>query len=238
MIVIVLVVVVGGAFIAETVARDLTRDAVLASVEANLPPNVDADVDVEIAGDWVILQLLSGRMDEVTLSSDDVVFDGIRVENISVTASGVPVDLKSAVSEIDATATLDQAAVNELLTLPGNDPELLLGDGTVGYQDSTTFFGFDIGYLVTAMLTPDGTDVLLTSESAEVTSSVGSVDVSRVIERLLGSEPIRICAADRLPVGVTISDIAVGSEQATIGLSAEDFVLSDTSLQTTGECQG
>lgn len=234
--VVALLVVVGGAFLAESVARGFTEDAVAAAVEANLPSNVEASVDVDIAGDWVILQLLSGRMQDVTITSDDAVFEGIPVDRVTVTASGVPIDLKSAVDSIDATATLDQAALNELLTLPGNDPELVLGEGTVGYEDSTTVFGFSVGYLITAALAPDGTDVLLTSEGAEVTSSAGSLDVSGIVDRLRGSEPVRVCVADRLPVGVTISGIDVAGGQAALSLAASDFTLSGSSLRSTGEC--
>lgn len=229
-------VVVGGAFLAESLARGITEDAVEDAVESNLPDNVDATVDADVAGDWVIVQLLSGRMAEVTISSDDARFEGMPVDQVTVTASGVPVDLKSPVDAIKAAATLDEAALNELLTLPGNDPDLSLGDGTVSYDDMATVFGFDIGFLITASLTPDGTDVLVTSEEAQITSSAGVVDVSTILDRLLGSEPLRVCLADRLPDGVTISGIDVQGGAATLSLAAKDFTLSESALRSTGEC--
>jgi hypothetical protein len=229
-------VVVGGAFLAEYITRGVAEDAVAVAVESNLPSNVDGTVDVDIAGDWVLLQLISGRMDEVTLSSDDASVDGIPVEKVTLTASGVPIDLKSAVDDIDATLSLDQPALNELLTLPGNDPQLVLGDGTVGYEDSMTVFGVPIGYLATASLLPDGADVLLTTQGAELTSTVGNLDVSGLLDRIVGSEPLRICVADRLPAGVTISTIEVRDGVANLSLAASDFTLSASSLRSTGEC--
>lgn len=230
-------VVVGGAFLAESVARGFTEDAVTAAVEANLPSNVEGTVDVDIAGDWVILQILSGRMDEITISSDDITFDGIPVDFLTVTASGVPIDLKSPVSSLAATVELDQAGLNELLTLPGNDPELVLGEGDVTYEDSATVLGFDVGYRVTATLAPDGTDVLLSPEAAELTSSIGSIDASRVLDLIVGDEPVRVCAADKLPLGVTISRIAVLEGVGTLSLAASDFTLSGKDLRAKGECQ-
>lgn len=230
------IVVVGGAFLAETVTRGIAEDSVAAAAEASLPSNVEGTVDVDIAGDWVLLQLLSGRMDTVTLTSADARFDDIPVENVRVAASGVPLDLKSAIDDIAATASLDQPALNELLTLPGNDPELTLNDDTVGYEDSTTFFGIPVGYRVTASLVPDGTDVLLTPESAEVTTVIGDLDLSGLVEQIVGSEPIRICVAEKLPEGVTISGIEVRNGLATLDLSASNFVLSGQALRTTGEC--
>ena len=229
-------VVIAGAFLAESVARGFTEDAVKAAVEANMPSNVDGTVDVDIAGEWVILQILSGQMDEITISSDDLAVDGIPVDNVTVTASGVPIDLKSPVDGLTATAALDQAALNELLTLPGNDPELVLGDGDVTYEDSATVFGFEVGYRVTATLVPDGTDVLLTPESAELTSSIGSVDASRVLDLIVGDEPVRVCAADKLPEGVTISGISIVEGTGALSLSASDFTLSGQALRARGEC--
>ncbi|MET0933938.1 MAG: DUF2993 domain-containing protein [Mycetocola sp.] len=234
--VVAVLVVVGGAFLAEYITRGVAEDAVEVAVESNLPSNVDGTVDVDIAGDWVLLQLLSGRMDFVTITSDDVTFDSIPVEKIVVTASGVPIDLKAPVENIAATVSLDQATLNQLLTLPGNDPELSLGNGTVGYEDSTTVIGIPIGYAVTAVLTPDGTDVLISAQSAEVTTGLGSIDLSGIVDRILGAEPVRVCLADKLPVGVTISAIDVRDGVAHLSLAASDFTLSGSSLRTTGEC--
>lgn len=233
---VVVALVIGGAFLAESIARGFSEDAVKAAVEANMPSNVEGTVDVDIAGDWVILQLLSGRMDEITISSDDITFDGIPVDLLTVTASGVPIDLKSPVSSVKATAALNQAGVNELLTMPGNDPELILGDGDVSYADSATVLGFDVGYLITATMTPDGTDVLLSPQSAELTSSAGNVDASRVLDLLVGDKPLRLCAAEKLPVGVTISRILILEGLGTLSLDATDFTLSGSSLRTMGEC--
>jgi len=229
-------VVVGGAFLAESITRGVVEDTVAGAVQSNFPANVDGTVDVDIAGDWVLLQLFSGRMDQVTLTSDDLLLDGIPVEKMTVTASGVPIDLKATVNDIDATVTLDEPALNELLTLPNNDATIGLGDGTVGYEGSTTVFGVPIGYQVTASLSPDGTDVLVTPQGAELTSALGAVDLSGVVDRVVGSEPVRICLADKLPVGVSISGIVVRNGLATLTLAASDFTLSGKSLRSKGEC--
>src|SRR5690606_29152093 len=83
-----------------------------------------------------------------------------------------------------------------------------------------------VGYRVMASLVPDGTDVLLTPESAEVTTVIGDLDLSGLVEQIVGSEPIRICVAEKLPEGVTISGIEVRNGLATLDLSASNFVLS------------
>ncbi|MET0715959.1 MAG: DUF2993 domain-containing protein [Mycetocola sp.] len=233
--VVAVLVVLGGAFLAEYITRGVVEDTVAAAAESNLPSNVDGTVDVDIAGDWVLLQLLSGRMEQVTLTSDDLTFDGIPVEKMTVTALGVPIDLKAPVEDIDATVTLDEPALNELLTLPDNDAAITLGDGTIGYEGSTSVFGVPIGYVVTAALSPDGTDLLVTPQGAEVTTAVGALDLSGIVDRVV-SEPLRLCLADKLPVGVSISSIEVENGVATLSLAASDFTLSDSSLRSLGEC--
>jgi hypothetical protein len=227
--------VVGGLFLAESITKGVATDAIAVAVESSLPATVDATVDVDIAGDWVLFQIFTGALDQVTLTSDDAMVDGSPAD-FQLVVTQVPLDLKQPVGNIDATVSLGPGSINELLTLPGNDPEVALGEDTVSYADSATVLGFTIGYLVNATLSPEGTDVLATPIAASVTSDVGSLDVSSVIERILGAQPVRICVADRLPVGVTISKIDVTPEAATLALTASDFTLNGESLRARGTC--
>ena len=227
--------IIGGLFLAENVTRGIATDAIAVAVETSLPTAVDADVDVDIAGDWVLFQIFTGRLDRVTLTSDDAMVDGSPA-NFQLIATDVPLDLKQPVGNVDATVSLGPGSINELLTLPGNDPEVALGEDTVSYADSASVLGFTLGYLVNATLSPNGTDVLATPVAATVTSDVGSLDVSGVIDRILGAQPVRICLADRLPVGVTVSGIGLTPETATLSLTARDFTLNGESLRKRGSC--
>lgn len=226
---------IGALFLAEGVTKGIATDAIAVAVETSLPASVDAEVDVDIAGEWVLFQIFSGRLDRVTLTSNDAMVDGSPAD-FTLVATDVPLDLKLPVGNIDASVSLGPGSINELLTLPGNDPEVALGDGTVSYADSASVLGFTLGYLVNASLTPAGTDVLATPLDASVTSDVGSLDVSGVIERILGAQPVVICVADRLPVGVTIAGIDVTPERVTLELTASDFTLNGESLRDRGTC--
>ncbi|MFU8945739.1 DUF2993 domain-containing protein [Mycetocola zhadangensis] len=227
--------VIGGLFLAENVTKGIATDAIAVAVETSLPASVDADVDVDIAGDWVLFQIFTGKLDKVTLSSDDAMVDGSPAD-FQLVATGVPLDLKQPVGNIAATVSLGPGSINELLTLPGNDPEVALGEDTVSYADSASVLGFTVGYLVNATLTPAGTDILAAPVAANITTDVGSLDVSAVIERLLGAQPVPICVADRLPIGVTIAGIDVQPDAATLTLTADDFTLNGESLRTRGTC--
>lgn len=235
-IVIVIVVAIFGAlaFVVDWLARGIAEDAVKVAVQSKLPDEVDADVDVEIGGDWVLLQYLSGTMDEVTISDDSASINGVPLA-MSVTASRVPTNLEAPVGDIRVTASLGPDALNGMLTLPGNDPQLSLGDGTLGYADSVSAFGLDLGYQVTAAAQPDGTDILLTPQDVAITSDAGNLDVSAITSQILGGGPIRVCVADYLPVGVTIESIGVTPEAATLVLTGSDLVLSGA-LANRGSC--
>ncbi|AWB85890.1 DUF2993 domain-containing protein [Mycetocola zhujimingii] len=231
----VIALAIGGLFLAESVTRGIATDAIAVAVESSLPSAVDADVDVDIAGEWVLFQIFSGSLEKVTLTSDDAMVDGSPAD-FTLVATDVPLDLKQPVGDIDATVSLGPGSINELLTLPGNDAEVALGDGTVSYADEASILGFTLGYLVEATLSPNGTDVFATPVAASVTTDVGSLDVSGLIERILGAQPVRICVADRLPVGVTITSIDVTPERATLNLRASDFTLNGESLRARGTC--
>ena len=227
--------IIGGLFLAENVTKGIATDAIAVAVETSLPSSVDADVDVDIAGDWILFQIFTGRLDRVTLTSVDAMVDGSPA-NFELIATDVPLDLKQPVGNVNATVSLGPGSINELLTLPGNDPEVALGDGSVSYADSASVLGFTLGYLVNATLSPNGTNVLATPVAATVTSDVGSLDVSGVIERILGAQPVRICLADRLPVGVSVSGIDLTPETATLSLKARQFTLNGESLRKRGSC--
>ncbi|GAB3617816.1 hypothetical protein GCM10027416_23730 [Okibacterium endophyticum] len=236
-VVIVIVVVILGALVmlVEWLARDLAEDAVKIGVQSNLPDNVEANVDVEVGGDWVIFQYLSGTMDEVTIS-DEALVDGVPVA-LSITASEVPTDLATSVGTVEATATVGPDTLNSMFTLPGNDPVVSLGEGTLVYADSTNVFGVDIGYQLTTTPQPDGTDVLLTRQGVEVTSSVGALDLTGIADQILGGEPVRVCMASHLPVGITIESIDVEPAEATLVLVGHDVELSGGALATRGTCE-
>jgi hypothetical protein len=222
-------------FAGDSIARAIAEDVVKSQVEQRLPENVEADVDVSIEGDWVIAQLLSGRLENVVMTDEDAVLDGVPV-GIHIDATDVPTDVKQTVGHIDATATLDAAALNSFLTLPAGDPELSLGDGTLAYENSSAFLGIQFSYLLSVTPQAAGTSLILTPESAELTTDFGSVDVAPVIERLVGDAPVTVCVAEYLPEGAQLTALAVTPEAADLTISMSDVELSGALLESRGSC--
>ncbi|MBM7831158.1 hypothetical protein JOE59_001863 [Agromyces cerinus] len=232
---IVLAVVVALVVVADLVARGIAEQRVAEEIEANLPDGVEGDVTVAIGGFSVIGQYLSGTMQHVELDAPALTVEGAPIA-VSVVAEGMPVDLASPVEQLTATITADADSINQLITVAGVETGLTLGDGTVGYEGSIEIFGLPITYQVTATPVAAGDSVLLEPEGVEVGAVGASIDVSGVIERLLGGDPLEICIADRLPEGVQLESIAVAPGAAAIRLQADGLVLDSASLEQKGTC--
>jgi len=221
--------------VADVVVRNLAQERVAEEIRSNLPEGVEGDVDVTIGGFSVVAQYLSGTMDRVELSAPELTVNDVPL-GVHVVAEGVPVDLASPVAHLTAVIDADQDAVDRLITVPGVDGGFTLGDGLVGYDDTIDVFGIPIGYSVTARPTAAGDTVLLQPEGVEVTSGGGAVDVSGLVGRLLGDDPLPICVAEYLPDGVEVNDITIAPGTATVELEARDITLDEASLTSTGSC--
>ncbi|MFC9561483.1 DUF2993 domain-containing protein [Agromyces sp. NPDC056965] len=232
---VVLAVVVALVVVADILARGIAEQRVAEEIEANLPDGVEGDVDVAIGGFSVIAQYLSGTMQHVELDAPALTVDGTPLA-VSVVAEGMPVDLESSVDRLTATITADADSVNQLITVAGVETGLTLGEGTVGYEGRIEVFGLPITYQVTATPVAAGGSVLLEPEAVEVGAVGASIDVSGIVERLLGGDPLEVCIADRLPAGVQLESIAVTPGAAAVRLQADGLVLDSASLEQKGTC--
>lgn len=221
--------------VADVVARGLAEQRVAEEVSASLPAGAAGDVDVSIGGFSVITQYLSGTMEQVSLSAPELVVDGAPLA-VEVDLRGVPVDLGSPVDRIDATVSAEEDALNRLVQVPGSTGSITLGDGTVGYEGGIELFGRTIAYQVTASPTAAGSEVLLQPVGVEIGSGGGSLDLSGLVERVLGSDPVAFCVAERLPEGVEVTGIAAAPGMLRVELEGSEITLDEAHLQQTGSC--
>jgi LmeA-like phospholipid-binding len=221
--------------VADVIVRNIAEARFAEEIEANLPDGVEGDVGVTIGGLSVIAQYLSGTMQRVELSAPELDVEGVPIA-VDVVGEGVPVDLASPVGHLTATIEADAAAVNRLIDVQGVEGELAFGDGTVGYTDSVRFLGFPIEFTVTARPTAAGDTVLLEPVGVDVAAGGGSIDVSGIVDRLLGDDPIAVCVAEHLPAGVEVQQLTVSPTGATVALQADGLRLDEASLATLGSC--
>ncbi|MFD4422802.1 DUF2993 domain-containing protein [Agromyces sp. NPDC058484] len=227
-------VVVLAVFLLDGAVRGIVEDSIEQDVASRLPDAVQGEVTATVEGGPLVFQLLSGRAERIELDAPVLTVDGVPIA-VHVVAQGVPFDRSAPVRELTGSITLDEEALNRFVTLPDATSSLRLGEGEFSYESELEVFGFPVGYSATAQAEAQGDTVLLTATDAEVTTGLGPIDLGGLVEQVVG-EPIPVCVAQWLPEGVGVTGITVTPEHVTAELAADDIVLSERSLGTTGSC--
>lgn len=234
---IVLVVLIGLIVTAELVARAVLPGIVRSVVIEELDLPADQQLDVT-AGGILLPQLIAGRLDRLDLSTDAVTLEGI-TGAADVTATGVPLrggDLSGATGTI-------RIGQDEFLTLlegtelPVDSVEFDAPDATLG--GSFSVFGTSVPISVT--LTPGAVDGDLELTPVELTVGGLAVDLDQV-GSTLGSagdsftQPQRICIADQLPAGLTLTGLEIVGNDAVIDVDVDGAIGTDDALVEKGVC--
>lgn len=225
---------VAGEFLARAVLPGIVRTAVIEQLD--LP--TDQQLDVEASG-LLLPQLLIGRLDELRLSTDQVTMGGV-TGAVDVTAIGVPLrggDLTRA----NGTVRIDQDQFSGLLAasdLPIESVTLEAPNATV--SGSIEFFGIPIPITLTIAPGVESGDLLLTPLSLVVGGV--TLDADDVAARFgsLGAqftEPQRLCIADQLPAGLTVTGIAIDGTAVVVDVDVNGAIVSDETLQENGTCR-
>ena len=159
-----------------------------------------------------------------------------RAAERELVATGVPADFSKPIADATGTLSISQDSLNKLVQIPGATGDITLGDGTIGYDGSINLLGLPVDYTVTATPKAAGKQVLLTADKASLKTGAGNVNLNRLLQSLTSQGPFPVCAAQYLPEGVQVSDIAVTPGHATVTLTASDFVMDETFLNSKGSC--
>jgi len=234
---IVLVVLVGLVVAAEFIARAVLPGVVRSMVIEQL--DLPADQQLDVTADGILLpQLIGGRLDSLQLSTDSVTLEGI-TGAVDVTAEGVPLrggDLDGA----SGTIRVDESQFTELLSgteLPVDTVAFEAPNATVSGSVSVLGVAIPISLTVTPgvadgdlELTPVGLTVGgLEIDAEQVGSSLGALGANL-------TQTQRVCIADRLPAGLTLSDLQIDGSVAVIDVDVDGAIVTDETLQQPGVC--
>ncbi|WP_210508662.1 LmeA family phospholipid-binding protein [Naasia sp. SYSU D00057] len=136
----VLVVLAVLAVVLGIAARAWAEGYIAEEVERNLPEGVEGDVDARLGGVSLVAQYLSGRLDDVRLTSENLEVQGVPVE-ARVELEGVPVDRSQPVERATGSVRLDERAVQAILTAQGYPGTAAIADGGIVYTDDAQLFG-------------------------------------------------------------------------------------------------
>ncbi|MDQ0725825.1 DUF2993 domain-containing protein [Microbacterium sp. W4I20] len=222
---------------AEFIARSILPGTVRSLVIDQLDLPADQQLDVEAEG-ILLPQLIGGRLDTLHLSTDAVTLEGV-TGAADVTATGIPLrggDLGGA----SGTIRVDQAEFTTLLAgtdLPVESVAFEPPNATLG--GSFTVFGASVPISLT--LTPGAVEGDL--ELTPVSLSIGGLDVDfDGVGGMLGSvgedltKPQRVCIADQLPAGLTLTGLEIVGSEAVIDIDVDGAIATDESLLEKGVC--
>lgn len=230
---VVAVLVVAAEFVARAVLPGIVRGIVIEQLE--LPADQQLDVD---ASGVLLPQLIGGRLDELHLSTESATIGGI-TGAADVTAEGVPLrggDLTDARGTVRINAE-QFTALLATSELPIDDVAFAEPDVTV--SGALPVLGFSVPVALTLTPGADAGELVLTPVSLQVAGA--TLNAQQIADRF-GSiadqltETQRICIADQLPAGLTVTDLAVDGDEVVVDVQVNGAIVTDQALQENGVC--
>ncbi|NMR20282.1 DUF2993 domain-containing protein [Cellulomonas fimi] len=214
-----LVVVGGGAVVADRVAVGMAEDAAAREVQAYVE-GVIGEPDVQIHGFPFLTQVLAGRLDRVTARADGLVVDGVELTDVDIVARGIGVDQSYTVDDATLTGTLSVASAQRLLATQAELDVDLAAEGD-RLLARTTVLGVDL----TAALAPRAQDGRIRIDVTRLTLGPASIDVAdlpRALEDQLTDLAIPI---EGLPEGIALTGADVRDGAIRLSAAGADLVV-------------
>jgi hypothetical protein len=235
------VLLVVGYVVGEAAARSYATGLVRDELATAFDLDAGHPMDIDFGGGSLLLQAASGTVDGVDVAIDDVPLGDI-TGDITLAATGIPLDTEQPAKTIAATATVDEANVAKLRDyLSGVQLDsITLGDGVIDV--ATTVKALFLSVPVSASIAPSAADgeLVFTPESITVNGAVVSIDdlrsgpLASVASGFLGSRSF--CIAQYLPSAITLDDVSVTGDDLVLEFSGENVALGGSGLSATGTC--
>lgn len=237
--VVVVVLLVAAVVAAEFIARSVVTGTVRTLVVKNVGLPADQDVDVQLSG-LVLPQVITGRLDDVTVSSDDVTLGPI-TGDVRVELRGVPVSGASAADGGVASVRVDQDQLRSLLAQIPDFPSgtVSVAAPDVTFETSLSLFGIAIPIGATVAPGAAEGDLTLTPSAFSVGGNAIDADTLRgqfggIADPLVQTQSL--CIADRLPAGLTLTSATVQGQDLVATFDVAGGILDDPALQADGSC--
>lgn len=239
-VVILLGLLVAAWFAAEWIARGIVERTIREQVVTSLELPADQPVDVEVDG-AVLPQLIAGRLDEIRLASDDVVF-GPLAGDVTAEARGVAVRGDAVADAASATVTLDEQNLRALMATVDGFPADTVGldapDVTMSTDLQVLAASIPVGVALTPSVAENG-DFVLTPASIHVAGADLSADDLRRQFGIASNLVLRdwgVCIREYLPAGVALSSVHVDGDRLVAGFDIDGRIGADPALLENGTC--
>jgi hypothetical protein len=217
--VVTVVVLAGGAFVADRVTESMAEQRVVDAIEQNLD-GVVGDPTVELGGFPFLTQLLAGSIDDVTGQVDGVTLEGIKATDVTIDAHDVSTSEPYTVGSATIAATLPTASIEQIVKDRSQLDVAVAVDG-----NALTASGKVLGLTLAANLVPRVEDgkLLVDVENVQIAGLTVDVDnlPSAIGNRLTDVE----IPVSGLPEGLVLSGASVVSSGVRITATGTDVVL-------------
>lgn len=236
---IVLALLAGAAVGAEWLARGMVQGAIRTLVVSQLDLG-GSDVDVELGDGLVIPQVLSGRLNEVTVSSDDVEVGPVSGD-ARVTITDMPIRADAAAGPGTATVRVDEEQLQSLLATTEGFPADAVGIAAPEVSVSTDLSVLGIPMPVSVDLQPGAADGQLTLTPTRFIAAGAEVSPEELRSRLGGlADPFtrtwNICIAQHLPAALTLTSVTAEESDVVATFDIDGAVVVDSALRQKGSC--
>lgn len=214
------VLLLGGAFVADRVVASTVEKRAVQAIELNLDDVVGTPT-VDVGRFPFLTQVVKGSIDEVTGHVDGVTIEGIHATDVAVDATHVSTAEPYTAGTATLSATLPTASIDKIIA----DQTKL--DITTSVDGSTLkASGKLLGVTLTAGLVPRVEDGKLLVDVKDVAIGGVSVDVDSLPKALAGKlADIEIPVKAGLPDGVALSAVEVVSDGVRITATGTDVVV-------------
>jgi hypothetical protein len=239
--IVVAVVVVFGIvafFVAEALAKDYARGYVRDRIVEVLNLPDDAEVDVDLGGGSIILQALTGRVDQVDVDVAEVAL-GELTGAVRFHAEGVPLDEASPVDVL----RIDFAVGADDLTALGqatdeNAPTFQFVEGEVLLSSEFAVFGATIPLSLTLEPSAADGDLVLTPTSITISGETIDPGDDSFFGQILSGlfQPQNLCIAASVPQALVLTDATIDDAELVLAFTGDGAAFGGPELSTPGTC--
>ncbi|HMH59154.1 MAG TPA: DUF2993 domain-containing protein [Galbitalea sp.] len=239
---IVVIVLVAGFFVADYFAKKYATSYVQEKVASALSLTSTKTVDVDLGSGSILLQALSGRIDDVSVKVDPLVVNGLS-GSATLVAHGVPLSTTVPVTSLAVTVRIPSSTIDTAITqipsLAPYKPAVTIGKNQVDVAATVAVLGFPQRVGVT--LSPKVTEgkpgfAIDAAEFDGVSISASALD--RYIPGMAAilHSGVSLCIANELPNAFELTGISLQGQSLVSTFSGNGVELNSASLSQKGTC--
>lgn len=237
----ILALLVVGVVVADNLARGYVADQIAGKVRSSLSVPASTPVEVSVGGTSVLLQLLSGKLDQVDVGLAHVAL-GELGGSADLMASGIPIDSSRPIDLARVVFVTDQADLQKLFSgIPGLSPDAItVSKGAVTLGTKVTLFGYSLPVGITftpaargGLLELTPTTILIGKQSFTAEQLKASA-FGALADSLFVSH--KVCVASLLPKGFSLESLSLSGSRIQLTVSAQKVVLGSRLMASRGSC--